>query len=181
MKKTNLHQGPKDNTHADIHIHTVLALKLCIDQRCTSVIRVPPVQKSCRNPASSHGTRALVPLGHSAAAAHNQAQGSGKQKKVKDLKVKRSMTHSYTYILETIQAKTLKILTFKSISKMHFKCNLCFFMCLWCHYHHLSTEVRHRTCFHMGTASGETPQMPLHRQGTLLNYSPGQYSKNQGL
>lgn len=130
MKKTNLHQGPKDNTHADIHTHTVLALKLCIDQRCTSVIRVPPVQKSCRNPASSHGTRALVPLGHSAAAAHNQAQGSGKQKKVKDLKVKRSMTHSYTYILETIQAKTLKILTFKSISKMHFKCNLCFFMCL---------------------------------------------------
>lgn len=33
----------------------------------------------------------------------------------------------------------------------------------------------------MGTASGETPQMPLHRQGTLPNYSPGLYSKNQGL
>lgn len=91
------------------------------------------------------------------------------------------MTHSYTYILETIQPKTLKILTFKSISKMHFKCNLCFFMCLWCHYHLLSTEFRHRACFHTGAASEETPHKPQHRQGTLSNYSPGQYSNNQGL
>lgn len=91
------------------------------------------------------------------------------------------MTHSYTYILETIQPKTLKILAFKSISKMHFKCNLCFFMCLWCHYHLLSTEFRHRACFHTGAASEGTPHKPQHRQGTLSNYSPGQYSNNQGL
>lgn len=91
------------------------------------------------------------------------------------------MTHSFTYILETIQAKTLKILTLKSISKMHFKCNLCFFMCLWCHYHLLSTEFQHRVCFHTGTASEGTLHVPRPRQVTPSNYSPGQDSKKSGL
>lgn len=64
---------------------------------------------------------------------------------------------------------------------MHFKCNLCFFMCLWCHYHLLPTEFQHHACFHTGTASEETPHMPRHRQVTPSNYSPGQYSKKSGL
>lgn len=120
------------------------------------------------------GTQQLLPTTKHKAQEH--------RKKWKILKWKGLWhTHTPTYILETIQAKTLQILTFKSISKMHFKCNLCFFMCLWCHYHLLPTELRHRACFHVGTAREETPHMPRHRQVTLPNYSPRQHSKNQGL
>lgn len=57
MKKIIYTEAHKTYTQTHTHTHIVLALKLCIDQRCTSVIIAPSVQKSCRNPASSHGTR----------------------------------------------------------------------------------------------------------------------------
>lgn len=52
---------------------------------------------------------------------------------------------------------------FKSISEMHFKCKLCFFMCLCCHYHH-SAACQCCVCFHTKPAREEAPRAPLHQR-----------------
>lgn len=62
---------------------------------------------------------------------------------------------------------------------MHFKCKLCFFMCLWCHYNHVSTACQRCLCFHTETARVEIPHTPFYRQVTFSNYSSDQHGKTR--